>query len=79
MLNQLTKVWIFTWLVLFFAFYIGQIAYSFGIIAGFLWSGLTLMSYVWASCDLAQSLGLILNSLLLFMVILKVYAIFKEG
>lgn len=78
MLAQGIKYTVFIALIVFFSFYIWQLAYAFGIIAWLLGSWLTLMSYLWASCSIAMSLGLVLNSLLLFLVILKVYRIFKN-
>lgn len=78
MIAQGIKYTAFIALIVFFSFYIWQLAYAFWIIAWLLWSWLTLMSYLWASCSLAMSLGLVLNSLLLFLVILKLYRIFKN-
>jgi len=79
MFKKVAWIWIFVGLILFFALYIHDLAYSLGIVAGFIGVVFTLLTYLGASCDLAVKLGLLINSVLLLLIVVKVYWYFKES
>lgn len=66
-------------LLAFFASYIGNLAYSAWVLAGFVGVGFSALTYVGAKCSLMLNLWVMFNWLLLIFLVFKVYRYFKQS
>lgn len=78
MIKKIVGVWAFIWLILFFALYLNDLAYSLGVFAGFVGVVFSLLTYLGASCEIAVKFWLLFNSVLLLLIIVKIYWYFKD-
>lgn len=79
MIKTVIKWWLLVALVAFFASYIANLAYSAGVLAGFVGVGFSAFTYVWAKCSLMVDLWVMFNGLLLIFLVFKVYHYFKDA
>lgn len=76
-MSKLVTVGVIVWLLTFFDFFIKKFAWILGVSVGLLSSGFNTLSYIGVRCSVIETFSYLLTVLGLFVVIVRVYKVFK--